>query len=257
MENSQNNRKPIYDGILEQGEYPATVCKATPLPANGQLPPSIRVMFILEFPTCVSFVSGFINQQFQAGDKTSVWLKNLGVVPTSNITPVDQLVGKKCRIYIEPGKRVFSNNLQKEIQYYKIKALTSANKTVPVPTMATQAPVPTVQQPVQVQQAYQQPVVNAQAPNPFRQAQVVQPQPVQAPAPQIQPIYAVPQGGVVLNPDPYAYTYQAPNDATNPAQAVPQQVAQPKVQPVLQPVVQQAVAQPLPSVKVNESELDF
>lgn len=253
MENSQNNRKPIYDGILEQGEYPATVCKATPLPANGQLPPSIRVMFILEFPTCVSFVSGFINQQFQAGDKTSVWLKNLGVVPTSNITPVDQLVGKKCRIYIEPGKRVFSNNLQKEIQYYKIKALTSANKTVPVPTMATQAPVPTVQQPVQVQQAYQQPVVNAQAPNPFRQAQAVQPQPVQAPVPQIQPIYAVPQNGTVVNPNPYANTYQAPNVATAPVQAVPQQVAQ----PVVQPVVQQAVAQPLPTVKVNESELDF
>ena len=252
MENSQNNRKPIYDGILEQGEYPATVCKATPLPANGQLPPSIRVMFILEFPTCVSFVSGFINQQFQAGDKTSVWLKNLGVVPTSNITPIDQLVGKKCRIYIEPGKRVFSNNLQKEIQYYKIKALTSANKTVPVPTMATQAPAPMVQQPVQVQQTYQQPVVNTQAPNPFRQAQVVQAQPVQAPVPQIQPIYAVPQSGTVLN-NPYANTYQTPKVATAPVQAIPQQVAQPAVQPV----VQQAVAQPLPMVKVNESELDF
>lgn len=245
MENSQNNRKPIYDGILEQGEYPATVCKVTPIPANGQLPPSIRVMFILEFPTCVSFVSGFINQQFQAGDKTSVWLKNLGVTPTSNITPMDQLVGKKCRIYIEPGKRVFSNNLQKEIQYYKIKALTAANKTVPVPAMATQAPAPVVQQPVQVQQAYQQPVVNTATPNPFRQAQVAQPQPVQQVVPQVQPQYNAP----VAQP-----VYTAPQ--ANYAQPV-QQVAQPVATQPVQPVVQQAVAQPLPTVTVSATELDF
>ena len=68
MENNNTNyiQKPIFDGELESAEYEAVVVKATPMEAKGTMPASIRVMFKIEFPTCVAFVSGFINQTFKS-----------------------------------------------------------------------------------------------------------------------------------------------------------------------------------------------
>ena len=132
MENNNTNyiQKPIFDGELESAEYEAVVVKATPMEAKGTMPASIRVMFKIEFPTCVAFVSGFINQTFKSGDKTSNWLKNLGVATMDNRVPVEQLKGKKCRIYVVPGKKACSVKLGKEIQYHKILSLTPMNKVI-------------------------------------------------------------------------------------------------------------------------------
>ena len=229
MENNNTNyiQKPIFDGELESAEYEAVVVKATPMEAKGTMPASIRVMFKIEFPTCVAFVSGFINQTFKSGDKTSNWLKNLGVATMDNRVPVEQLKGKKCRIYVVPGKKAFSVKLGKEIQYHKILSLTPMNKVIPNVMGATQpaqqapaqAPVQMVQPTMPVQQPVQQ--------NPFLQQQ----------APAIRPVYVVPQAN-------YAQPVQP---APQPVQ--PTMQSAPKAEPV-----QPAVQQPLPTQPVS---LDF
>ena len=260
MENNNTNyiQKPIFDGELESAEYEAVVVKATPIEAKGTMPASIRVMFKIEFPTCVAFVSGFINQTFKSGDKTSNWLKNLGVATMDNRVPVEQLKGKKCRIYVVPGKKAFSVKLGKEIQYHKILSLTPMNKVIPnvmgttqpAQQTPTQAPVQMVQPTMPVQQPVQQ--------NPFLQQQ----------APSIRPAYVVPQANYaqpVQQPkvQPVQQPQVAPSMAAQLAQfAQPSQAVQPApqtVQPTVQATpkaepVQPAVQQPLPTQPVS---LDF
>lgn len=144
--NSKYIEKPIYDGVLEQGEYEAVIVKAVPTAGVGEIPPSIRVMFKLDFESCVAFVSGFMGQTFKSGDKTSNWLKNLGIEPTSNVTPIDMLKGKRCKIYITPNKTVFSEKFGKNVTYYKINALTPINRVLPsmgTPTAKVQSTQPT------------------------------------------------------------------------------------------------------------------
>ena len=260
MENNNTNYipKPIFDGELESAEYEAVVVKATPMEAKGTMPASIRVMFKIEFPTCVAFVSGFINQTFKSGDKTSNWLKNLGLAIIDNSFSFEQLKGKKCRIYVVPGKKAFSVKLGKEIQYHKILSLTPMNKVIPNVMSATQpaqqaptqAPVQMVQPTMPVQQPVQQ--------NPFLQQQT----------PAVKPVYVVPQANYaqpVQQPQvqPVQQPQVAPSMAaqlaqfaqpSHPVQPVPQTV-QPTVQtaPKAEPV-QPAVQQPLPTQPVS---LDF
>ena len=260
MENNNTNyiQKPIFDGELESAEYEAVVVKATPMEAKGTMPASIRVMFKIEFPTCVAFVSGFINQTFKSGDKTSNWLKNLGVATMDNRVPVEQLKGKKCRIYVVPGKKAFSVKLGKEIQYHKILSLTPMNKVIPnvmsatqpAQQVPTQAPVQMVQPTMPVQQPVQQ--------NPFLQQQT----------PAVKPVYAVPQANYaqpVQQPQvqPVQQPQVAPSIAAQLAQfaqpSQPVQTAPQPVQPTVQTApkaepVQPAVQQPLPTQPVS---LDF
>lgn len=260
MENNSNYiQKPIFDGELESAEYEAVVVKATPMEAKGTMPASIRVMFKIDFPTCVSFVSGFINQTFKSGDKTSNWLKNLGVVTMDNRVPIEQLKGKKCHIYIVPGKKAFSAKLGKEIQYYKILSLTPMNKVIPNVMSATQ---PAQQAPVQAPVQMVQPTMPVQQPvqqNPFLQQQV----------PAAQPVYATPQANYaqpVQQPQVQQPVQQPQVTQSMAAQlaqfAQPAQVVQPAPQPVQPTVqatpkaepVQPAVQQPLPTQPVS---LDF
>lgn len=264
MENTNTNtnyeQKQIFDGLLEQSEYEAVIVKAVPMDPKPNMPPSIRVMFKIDFPECVAFVSGFMNQTFKSGDKTAVWLKNLGIEPADNRTPIEQLKGKKCRIYVTPGKKVWSANLNKEIQYHKIGALTPLNKVLPSVTkpqvqqanynvgmVNTSAPV---QQPIQ-----QNPFINSvQQPNVggFTQQQ-------RSVAEQLagftQPVSQQPMNTFVqpqVQPMVQPMVQPVTPQPVQPVQQPVQQVQQP-VQ-VAQPVVQQPVQQPLPTQPVN---LDF
>lgn len=261
-QNTQYPQKPVFYGELPQQEYDAVIVKATPVAPKPNMTPSINVLFLIDFPESVAFVSGFMNQTFKSGDKTSTWLKNLGIVPTSNVTPIDQLKGKRCKIYVTPGKKLYSQKYGRELQYHKIMALTPANSVIPSAVAPAQAPVAQpapVQQPVQpVAQPVVQPMTQPVANNPFMNQPVTQP--VAQPA--IQPVYATPQ----VQPQPVvipqgnnmaaqlaqvAQQAQA-TPAVNynaPAQAVPVQPAPVQPAPVAQPV-----AQPLPKTTVS---LDF
>lgn len=275
-------RKPVYNGLLPTGDYDAVVVKVTPCEARGQMPASLRLMFLIDLPENVAFVSGYINQTFKSNDKTATWLKNLGVVATSNVTPIDQLKGKRCKITVLPGNKVFNQKLGVEVQYHKIHALYPANTVIPQVVGQPQQ----IQQPVQ--QVYQQPVVQTQPVaqpvvqsmsqavqnNPFvGQGQAVVNQPVNQPA--VQPVYAVPQTNYVqpkpqVQPQPVVLP-QGNNMAAQLAQVaqtaiqasatqpVPQQIQQQvaqslQAQPVQPAPVAQPVAQPLPSTTVS---LDF
>ena len=125
-QNTENTRKPVFQGDLPQQEYDAVVVKAELMAQNGTLPPSVRVTFLIDFPETVAFVSGFMNQTFKSGDKTATWLKNLGIAVQGNVTPIDQLRGKHCKIYVVPGKKAWSQKLGREVTYPKIAALTPA-----------------------------------------------------------------------------------------------------------------------------------
>lgn len=224
MTNTNTNyiQKPIFDGLLEQREYDAVLIKVTPMEAKGNMPQSLRVMFKIDFPECVAFVSGFMNQFFKSGDKTSTWLKNLGVIATSNQVPVDQLKGKRCRIYVTPGNKVWSPKLNKEVQYHKIMALTPANSVVPqVIQQPVQQPAQPQVMPTQVQQpvaqpVYAQPMTQTVQNNPFVQ-------PVQNVAPVQQP---------VMQPQVTSMAEQLAKFATPVQQPAPQPVAQPVSQPL-------------------------
>lgn len=263
-QNTQNQqRKPIFYGDLPQAEYDAVLVKVTPMAPRPNMTPSVKVDFLIDFPEAVAFVSGFMNQTFKSGDKTAIWLKNLGITALNGVTPIDQLKGKKCKIYVVPGKKVFSQKYGKEIQYYKVEALTPANSVIPQVISAPQAqvvqpaPVQQVAQPVvqPVVQPMTQPVAN----NPF----------VTQTVPAAQPVYAVPQAQPTVQPQPVvvpqgnnmaAQLAQVAQQAQQaqatpavnysaPAQAVPVQPAPVQPAPVAQPV-----AQPLPSTTVS---LDF
>lgn len=258
-QNTQYPQKPVFYGELPQQEYDAVIVKATPVAPKPNMTPSINVLFLIDFPESVAFVSGFMNQTFKSGDKTSTWLKNLGIVPTSNVTPIDQLKGKRCKIYVTPGKKLYSQKYGRELQYHKIMALTPANSVIPSAVAPAQAPVAQpapVQQPVQpVVQPMTQPVVN----NPF----------VTQTVPAAQPVYAGPQAQPTVQPQPVvvpqgnnmaAQLAQVAQQAQQaqatpavnysaPAQAVPVQPAPVQPAPVAQPV-----AQPLPKTTVS---LDF
>lgn len=236
MVNSNTNyvQKPIFDGLLEQREYDAVLIKVTPMEARGNMPPSLRVMFKIDFPECVAFVSGFMNQFFKPGDKTSTWLKNLGVVATGNQVPVDQLKGKRCRIYVTPGNKVWSQNLNKEIQYHKIMALTPASSVVPqviaTNTQQQTQAMQTMVMPTQVQQPVAQPVYTKPMTQPIQNNPFVQP---------VQTVAQVQQP--VMQPQATSMAEQLAKLATP--------VQQPTQQPVAQPV-----SQPLPVTPVS---LDF
>lgn len=261
-QNTQNQqRKPIFYGDLPQAEYDAVLVKVTPMAPKPNMTPSVKVDFLIDFPEAVAFVSGFMNQTFKSGDKTATWLKNLGISAPNGITPLDQLKGKKCKIYVVPGNKVFSQKYGKEIQYYKIAALTPANSVVP--QVIGSAPQAQVAQPAPVQQVAQpvvqpvvQPMTQPVANNPF----------VTQTVPAAQPVYAVPQAQPTVQPQPVvvpqgnnmaAQLAQVAQQAqatpavnySAPAQAVPVQPAPVQPAPVAQPV-----AQPLPNTTVS---LDF
>jgi hypothetical protein len=262
-QNTQNQqRKPIFYGDLPQAEYDAVLVKVTPMAPKPNMTPSVKVDFLIDFPEAVAFVSGFMNQTFKSGDKTATWLKNLGISAPNGITPLDQLKGKKCKIYVVPGNKVFSQKYGKEIQYYKIAALTPANSVVP--QVIGSAPQAQVAQPAPVQQVAQpvvqpvvQPMTQPVANNPFV-AQTV---------PAAQPVYAVPQAQPTVQPQPVVVP-QGNNMAAQLAQVaqtaiqasatqpVPQQIQQQVAQSLqAQPApVAQPVAQPLPNTTVS---LDF
>lgn len=253
MENQNTNyiQKPIYDGLLPQQEYDAVLVKATVQEPRPNMPQSVRVMFKIDFPETVAFVSGFMNLNFKSGDKTATWLKNLGITATNGVVPVEQLKGKRCKLYVTPGKKVWSANLNKEIQYHKIAALTPANSVIPqaikpapvqqpVQAMPTQVPVQPTVQPMT------QPVQN----NPFV-AQAV---------PAAQPVYATPQVAPVQQQPVQPQQYQVPQGNSMAAQLAklsqPQQVpVQPTQASVQVAPVQQPVAQPLPTTP--DVSLDF
>lgn len=234
--NSKYIEKPIYDGVLEQGEYEAVIVKAVPTAGVGEIPPSIRVMFKLDFESCVAFVSGFMGQTFKSGDKTSNWLKNLGIEPTSNVTPIDMLKGKRCKIYITPNKTVFSEKFGKNITYYKINALTPINRVLPsmgTPMAKVQSTQPTTAyaSPKLVTNTVAQPVINSSLKtesNPFMSQGVALNIPQQSVA--SHPNYTM---GVTQQPVMQQSQVQQP--------VLKQAVAQqPQIQ---QPVLQQPVAQ--------------
>lgn len=247
MENNQTTnyvQKPVYNGLLPQQEYEAVVVKAVLQEPKMGLPASIRVMFKIDLGTQVAFVSGFINQFFKSGDKTATWVKNLGIVTPGNQVPVDQLKGKRCKIYVVPGKKVWSQNLNQEIQYHKIMALTPISSVIPqVVSQPVQGNVITqtvssqFQQPV-VQQVVAQPMTQPVQNHPFMKQQPVQPvQPVQPAQPVHQP--STPSIAEQLNRVAYGA-----NTVVQTQQPVQQE----------QPVVAEAVKQPLPKTAVS---LDF
>lgn len=255
-QNTENTRKPIFQGELPQQEYDAVVVRAELMPQNGTLPPSVRVTFLIDFPETVAFVSGFMNQTFKSGDKTATWLKNLGIAAQGNVTPVEQLKGKHCKLYITPGKKAWNQKLGREVTYPKIAALTPANSVIPQAV-----------QPAQVQQPMAQPVYATP------QANVVQPvvrpmtQPVQnnpfvnqTVVPQTQTVapqtYSVPQGNSMAAQLAQVAQTAVQSSVTQPVpQQIQQQVAQSvQAQPVQPAPVAQPVAQPLPNTTVS---LDF
>lgn len=250
---NENTRKPVFQGDLPQQEYDAVVVRAELMAQNGTLPPSVRVTFLIDFPETVAFVSGFMNQTFKSGDKTATWLKNLGIAVQGNVTPIDQLRGKHCKIYVVPGKKAWNQKLGREVTYPKIAALTPANSVIP---QAVQPAQPVQQAPV-AQPIYATPQANVVQPVVRPMTQPVQNNPFvnQTVVPQTQTVapqtYSVPQGNSMAAQLAQVANQAQATTAVNysaPAQAVPVQPA-----PVQQPVAQ-PVAQPLPSTTVS---LDF
>lgn len=263
MTNNGQERKPIYNGLISDGEYEAVVVKVTEMPPT-EYGTSVRVMFLIDNiqvagVSYVYFVSSFYDKSYSSNSKTAKFMAAIGQ-DISGVFPVQgNLVGKKCKIYIEAGPAKYSNKLGREVQYMKVKAVNPINRVIPNPVahMAQQVPV---QQPSFAQQfTAQQPVAQApiqqQAPAP----QYVPSNPVQAsvatPAPQ--PVIPTQPAQVqqAIPTVPPTKAYQG-IPSVSPSFAQPTQAPIPAQTPVAPVQVQQA-EQPLPQQEFTSDDLDF
>lgn len=273
MTNNGQERKPIYNGLISDGEYEAVVVKVTEMPPT-EYGTSVRVMFLIDNiqvagVSYVYFVSSFYDKSYSSNSKTAKFMAAIGQ-DISGVFPVQgNLVGKKCKIYIEAGPAKYSNKLGREVQYMKVKAVNPINRVIPNPVahMAQQVPVqqPSFAQPVSTvgQPAYtaaQQTVTQYVPPTPVQA-------PIQKPAPVAQPVIPTQPAQVqqAIPTVPPANNYQsipsvAPSFA-QPAKApvaapVPAPSPTPAQTPVAPAQVQQA-EQPLPHAEFTSDDLDF
>lgn len=259
MTSNGQDRKPIYNGLISDGEYEAVVVKVNEMPPS-EYGTSVRVMFLIDNiqvngVSYVYFVSSFYDKSYSSNSKTAKFMAAIGQ-DISGVFPVHgNLVGKKCKIYIEAGPAKYSNKLGREVQYMKVKAVNPINRVVPNPVahMVQQAPV---QQPSFAQQfTAQQPVAQApiqqQAPVP----QYVPSNPVQAPVATPTPQPAQVQQAIPTVPPTNAYQ-SIPSVAPSFAQPAQAPVPAPAQTPVTPAQVQQA-EQPLPQQEFTSDDLDF
>lgn len=278
----ENERKPIFNGLISNGEYEATIVKVQEMPPNDR-GVAAKVLFLIDNIVVnnvphVYFVNGFFDKNYKGNSKSSkliaaIGLENTGILPTKN-----GMVGKKCKLYVEAGP-VKTNKFGQPVQYMQIKAINPINRVVPNPvaTLATPTQQPSFAQPVpQVVQTVQAPtpVAPVQVNIPTAQPSFVQPT-VQQPAPSIptavpvqQPISTVPpvQAQPIPQPKPVQTVLPFNNapvaqPVVKPAYQAPVQTAQPVVapQPTVAPKAVQQAEQPLPAVQptYTSDDLDF
>lgn len=274
----ENERKPIFNGLISNGEYEATIVKVQEMPPTDR-GVAAKVLFLIDNIVVnnvphVYFVNGFFDKNYKGNSKSSkliaaIGLENTGILPTKN-----GMVGKKCKLYVEAGP-VKTNKFGQPVQYMQIKAINPINRIVPNPvaTLATPTQQPSFAQPVpQVAQTVQAPTpvapvqVNIPAAQPsFMQPTVQQPVPsIPTAVPVQQPISTVPpvQSQPAPQPVPQAIPRPAPaQPVVKPAYQAPAQVAQPVVapQPTVAPKAVQQAEQPLPAVQptYTSDDLDF
>ena len=278
----ENERKPIFNGLISNGEYEATIVKVQEMPPNDR-GVAAKVLFLIDNIVVnnvphVYFVNGFFDKNYKGNSKsskliTAIGLENTGILPTKN-----GMVGKKCKLYVEAGP-VKTNKFGQPVQYMQIKAINPINRVVPNPVATLSSPTqqPSFAQPVpQVAQTVQAPtpVAPVQVNIPAAQPSFVQPT-VQQPVPSIptavpvqQPISTVPpvQAQPVPQPTPVQTVLPFNNTpvaqpVVKPAYQAPVQTAQPVVapQPTVAPKAVQQAEQPLPAVQptYTSDDLDF
>lgn len=281
----ENERKPIFNGLISNGEYEATIVKVQEMPPTDR-GVAAKVLFLIDNIVVnnvphVYFVNGFFDKNYKSNSKASklisaIGLENTGILPTKN-----GMVGKKCKLYVEAGP-VKTNKFGQPVQYMQIKAVNPINRVVPNPvaTLATPTQQPSFAQPVaQVAQTVQAPTpvapvqVNIPAAQPsFMQPTVQQPVPsIPTAVPVQQPISTVPpvQSQPAPQPVPQAIPRPAPEQTVlplnqpvvKPTYQAPAQVAQPVAvpQPTVAPKAVQQAEQPLPAVQptYTSDDLDF
>ena len=260
MTNGQDKeRKPVYNGLISAGEYEAVVVKLTEMPPT-EYGTSIKVLFLIDNiqvsgVSYIYFVSGFYDKNYKSNSKTAKLMAALGQ-DISGLFPLQGgLIGKKCKIYIEPGAPKYNAKLGREVQYMQIKAVNPANRVVPNPVahIAQQAPV-------------QPSFVQAPIPAPQPVSTVAQPQynPVQATQVPVQPFVGAPANTPIIKTVP-PQTQSIPTQPSFAQQptVIPTPAPTPTPTPVVQPVqtvapaqVQQA-EQPLPQATFTSDDLDF
>lgn len=255
--NTQYPQKEVWNNILDNGEYKGKVVKVYFQPAKQSgWSNSYRLLFLIDGLSIngvdyISFVSGFINENYKSGDKTARILQALGCDNLNgHLTKedVDKLISKECRLYLEAGKEVWSQKLNRNVQYMQIVAVNPINRQVPS-VVKTAQPKPFIQQ-TPVQQVPSQ--FRAPAPAPVQQA------PAQAPVTQ--------QGTWNSSGQPMSVNTASTLVSRPVTSPVPQQVQVPSVfnqnrqvpvQNVSPAPVQQVVEQPLPAQTFTPEELDF
>lgn len=270
---AEQERKPIFKGLIGNGEYEAVIVKVEEMPPTDR-GIAAKVLFLIDNivvngTSYVYFVNGFFDKNYKSNTKTAKLVNAIGLESTGILQTKSGMVGKKCKLYVEAGP-VKTNKFGQPVQYMQIKAINPINRVVPnpvgvstpiqQPSFAT--PVQQPQAPVQQAPSFAQPVaqpntvVNTNFPQVApsftvpQQPRQVQPtfvQPVQAPViptqvPQQQPIPTQVPVQPAINPIP---------------QAIPQPKPQsvPRPEPVVAPATVQQAEQPLPTY--TQDDLDF
>lgn len=257
MTSNGQDRKPIYNGLISDGEYEAVIVKVNEMPPT-EYGVSVRVMFLIDNiqvggTSYVYFVSSFYDKSYKSNSKTARFMTAIGQ-DVNGVFPVHgNLVGKKLKIYIQAGPAKYSNKLGREVQYMKVMATNPLNRVIPNPvaSLAQQAPTqqPSFVQPAPTQSTVAQPVYTpVQAP-----VQTTAPQPVipTQPTPVQQAIPTVPPTNAYQNIPSIAPSFAQPVQTQAPAPApVP-------VQTTVAPAQVQQAEQPLPQQEFTSDDLDF
>lgn len=267
-------RKPIFKGIIGNGEYEAVIVKVEEMPPTDR-GVAAKVLFLIDNivvngTSYVYFVNGFFDKNYKSNTKTAKLVSAIGLESTGILQTKSGMVGKKCKLYVEAGP-VKTNKFGQPVQYMQIKAINPINRVVPNPvSVSAPAQQPSFATPVQQPQAPVQ-----QAPS-FAQPVVLPNNVVNPSFPHVAPSFTVPQAVPQQTQPTFAQPAQVPVIPTQVPQqqpiptqvptqpvisAAPQAVPQPKPQavprpePVVAPAPVQQAEQPLPTY--TQDDLDF